>query len=178
MTFDHALTHVGIMEGKFSMDAFDRGNWTEGKRGQGVLKGTKYGISAAAYPHLDIRKLTWEQARIIYLADYWEKYRLDEIAEQLRLPFFDALVNHGGFAVKLLQRAVGADDDGAIGPITIGKTYLSGSTPWKFALVRSDYYAEIVQNGINDANDIKQLKGWLRRNIKVLQETIQYFHDR
>lgn len=175
MNFDFAVEHVGVEEGNYSRKYSDRGNWTSGIVGKGELKGTKYGISAMSYPDLDIANLTWDQAKTIYLVDFWRKYKVDQVAEQLRLPYFDALVNHGPFAVKLLQRAVGAADDGVIGPKTVARTFLEGATPWKFALTRSDYYAEIVQNGVNDENDIKQLKGWLRRNINVLQTTIQYF---
>lgn len=41
-------------------DRNDKGNWTGGRVGVGQLKGTKYGISAAAYLHLGIKSLTLE----------------------------------------------------------------------------------------------------------------------
>ena len=34
---------------------------------------TIYGISKRAYPHLDIKELTLDDARKIYFEDYWKK---------------------------------------------------------------------------------------------------------
>lgn len=42
-------------EGGFTQDPRDPGNWTGGRIGHGQLRGTQHGISAAAYPNLDIR---------------------------------------------------------------------------------------------------------------------------
>jgi len=57
-TFDQAFALVVGIEGGFSTDQNDPGNWTSGKVCIGEFKGTKYGISAASYPHLDIPNLT------------------------------------------------------------------------------------------------------------------------
>ena len=45
-------------EGPFTKLASDPGNWTGGAVGHGALHGTKYGISAAAYPGLDIENIS------------------------------------------------------------------------------------------------------------------------
>lgn len=58
------------LEGGFTTDPKDRGNWTTGVIGQGENKGTKYGISAMAYPKVDIKNLTKEKATALYVADY------------------------------------------------------------------------------------------------------------
>ena len=60
-------------EGAYGNDPADPGNWTGGARGRGKLKGTKYGISAASYPTLDIANLTLGQVEDIYERDYWAK---------------------------------------------------------------------------------------------------------
>ena len=53
-----AAVQVIIMhEGGWQHDPRDRGNWTGGEVGRGECKGTKYGISAASYPALDIEIL-------------------------------------------------------------------------------------------------------------------------
>ena len=54
-------------EGGFQNDPKDRGNWTSGIIGKGECKGTKYGVSAMAYPDLDIENLTIEQAKKIIM---------------------------------------------------------------------------------------------------------------
>lgn len=113
--FDRLIGH----EGRFTDDPKDKGNWTGGVVGRGDLKGTKYGISAAAYPHLDIRNLTLNQAKDIYLHDYWNIIGTAHPAVKFQL--FDAAVNHGhGNAIRMLQRAVGVADDGIWGPVSQG----------------------------------------------------------
>ena len=115
--FDRAFGIIVGHEGVYSDDPKDRGNWTGGEPGRGELKGTKYGISARAYPHLDIKALTLDDARAIYRRDYWDRCRCGDMAWIVALPVFDLAVNCGqGFAAITLQRAVGAAPDGAIGP--------------------------------------------------------------
>ena len=67
-TFDTAFANVIGLEGGYTDDPRDRGNWTGGTVGQGKLRGTKYGISAAAFPTLDIANLTLDAAKAIYRA--------------------------------------------------------------------------------------------------------------
>ena len=61
ITFPFVIGH----EGKWGNDRRDRGNWTSGVIGKGELKGTKYGVAAHAYPELDIKNLTIDDARKI-----------------------------------------------------------------------------------------------------------------
>lgn len=167
MNFEDAVKLVGISEGKYSSDPKDRGNYTP----DGEFKGSKYGISSLSYPNLDIKNLSWDQAKQIYLTDFWNKYKISQLKPDLRLFLFDSIINHGPTGgIKLLQRAAKITQDGIIGPATIKISY--NVTPWDFAQVRSDYYVEITQNGFNDNNDSTQLKGWLRRNLRVLKESI------
>lgn len=81
---------------------------------------TKYGISQKAYPDLDIKSITYDQASEIYFKDYWEKYRIYELSYPLALCVFDSAVNQGpGTAIRLLQRALGVKEDGILGPKTV-----------------------------------------------------------
>lgn len=120
MDFYQAFLRIIGHEGKLSLDKGDRGNWTSGIVGEGELKGTKYGISAMSYPHLDIRNLTLAQAKDIYYEDFWLRLKGDAFHPALTYQLFDTAVNSGpGNAIRILQRAVGVADDGRIGPITI-----------------------------------------------------------
>lgn len=93
-------------EGGFTDDRQDRGNWTSGKIGVGQLKGTKYGISAMSYPHLDIRNLTLDEAKAIYRRDFWDKCGCSDMAPALALVMFDTAVNSGpGRAAQFLAGA-------------------------------------------------------------------------
>lgn len=115
LCFDRVIGH----EGKFQKLFGDRGNWTGGKVGEGVLKGTKYGLSAMTYPNVDIENLTEEQAKAIYYKDWWVKLDMELFKPALSYQMFDAAINHGMHnASAMLQRAVGVPDDGSIGAIT------------------------------------------------------------
>lgn len=119
--FDAAVSRLldSSHEGGFSKDPHDPGNWTGGAVGVGNLVGTRYGISAASYPNVDLLTLTKEKARTIYWADFWERLGLSNIAKPANGLIFDAAVNHGpGNAARLMQRALGVLPDGKIGPIT------------------------------------------------------------
>ena len=70
-TFDECFSRLQIHEGGYSSIPEDKGNWTSGKIGVGVLMGTKFGISAARYPFLDIKNLTLAEAKDIYFDDFW-----------------------------------------------------------------------------------------------------------
>lgn len=81
---------------------------------------TRFGVSQRAYPDLDIASLTLDQARVIYRRDFWDALRLDEIPERIAETVFDFAVNSGvKTAARALQRAIGVEDDGMVGPVTI-----------------------------------------------------------
>jgi len=81
---------------------------------------TNFGISKRSYPNLDIKNLTREQAKAIYLRDFWKAGKLDQLPSSLAFQVFDAAVNHGAStAAKFLQKAVGVVADGNIGPATL-----------------------------------------------------------
>lgn len=118
--FDTAFRAVIGVEGGYSSNPLDPGNWTSGKCSSGLCKGTKYGISAASYPTLDIAALTLSDAQQIYRRDYWERAAADHIPPPLALLVFDAAVNSGvDRAVKWLQASLKVTVDGIAGPRTL-----------------------------------------------------------
>lgn len=118
--FDIAFEKVIGHEGGFTDDRRDRGNWTTGVIGKGELKGTKYGVSAMTYPHLDIRNLTLAQAKAIYLQDFWIKAACDELPSGLDYMVFDMAINHGvAGAGRIVQTALGVKADGVLGPVSL-----------------------------------------------------------
>lgn len=67
-------------------------------------------------PSADVRKITVAEIELIYLQDYWVPAKCDLMPQPLDLLHFDACVNHGvSGGSKLLQQALGVDDDGKIG---------------------------------------------------------------
>lgn len=119
--WDSAFDITIGFEGNYQCLENDRGNWTSGKVGEGELRGTKYGISASAYPELDIKNLTIEQAKGIYKRDYWDRCKCAFMPDALSIALFDFAVNSGvKRAVRYLQRALDITIDGVIGNQTIG----------------------------------------------------------
>jgi len=92
---------------------------------------TNFGISKRSYPGEDIRGMTLERAKAIYLRDYWQMAGCDYVPDKLRFSLFDMAVNSGvKQSIMTLQRAVGADADGVLGPKTM--MLLSNMPPAQF----------------------------------------------
>lgn len=108
MTFDDAFDALIGHEGGYVNRPNDPGGETN------------YGISKRAYPLVDIRALTLDQAKAIYRRDYWEPAGCSKVPGAVRFDLFDMAVNSGiKTAVKTLQTAAGIDADGIIGPATL-----------------------------------------------------------
>lgn len=102
--------------------AFDRLMGNEGgyTTGEGDPGGeTNWGISKRSYPDVDIKSLTRDQAKAIYMRDFWNRIHADELADGVAFQAFDFAVNSGiETSVRKLQLAVGVADDGHWGPHT------------------------------------------------------------
>lgn len=161
MGFEEAFEYVVGREGIYDDDPEDDGNWTGGRQGQGELKGTKYGISAAAYPSLNIKALSLDAAKVIYRNDYWDKAGCSLLDPRVGFCVFDCAVNQGvGRAIRCLQRAAGVNDDGKIGPHT------------REAIARLDpttaveyFQAERILEYALAARWDRFKRGWMRRVI-------------
>lgn len=88
---------------------------------------TNWGISKRSYPHLDIARLTRDDAIAIYRRDWWDRYGYHRIKSiDVATKVMDLAVNMGAPAAHgCLQRALHACGqrhvaiDGQIGPQTI-----------------------------------------------------------
>lgn len=169
--FEQAFHIVVGNEGGFSANQSDPGNWTGGKCGVGQCKGTKYGISAATYPTLDIAGLSLTDARAIYRRDYWDRISGDELPPSLALLVFDAAVNSGvSRAVHWLQSAVHVKMDGVIGRETIGAVKASAG---KGAVVLAEYQAQRLNFLASLATWRTFGLGWARRVCRVQFEALR-----
>ncbi len=159
MDFNKAFAVLIGNEGVFDIDPIDNGNWTGGVEGKGELKGTKYGISAAAYPKLDIKNVSLDDARAIYFKDYWSVAGCEVVPDAVKFDLFDFAVNSGpGRAAKLLQRSVGQVEDGAIGPKTI--MAIGVFNPYQLRFI---YQAHRMLLMIGDHKWPTHGKGWMTR---------------
>lgn len=110
---------------------------------------TKYGISKKAWPNVDIRNLSKEEAAVIYYRHYWF-YVAADLKWPLNLCVFDCAVNQGTKKAHQFLREAGGD----------WKKYLE---------IRRITYLSLIQ--VKPELD-RFRKGWLNRinNIKKYVE--------
>lgn len=124
---------------------------------------TKFGIAKASNPTVDIKALTWDQAKAIYKKKYWDPLSLDLVQPKVAVLIFDCSANHGPKqAAKFLQGAVGATEDGQVGPKTV-QMVVSASEPDIVARVldrRRRFFKFLV---LNKPTQVRFLAGWLSR---------------
>lgn len=154
---------VGTEGTALSSDPNDPGNWTGGKPGAGKFVGSKYGISAASFPNVDIPNLTYPQAQALAKQHYWDPYQCDQFDVRIGYLVFDAAYN-GGHPAQWLQQAAGVTQDGVIGAQTIGA--IRAMDPRKVALLfmasRFDYWTQCGAWPTQGA-------GWVRRGSTNLR---------
>lgn len=144
---------------------------------------TNRGITQAVYddwragqgiPRQPVSGISGDEVKKIYLARYWKLGKCDQLPPPLDYVHFDGCVNHGNKqAAKFLQRALGVEDDGAIGPQTL-------------AAVRQDDAAgrieEVCENILDQREAFYQaltenkphqkvfLRGWLSRVSQIREK--------
>jgi lysozyme family protein len=157
--FDAAFARILKSEGGYVNDPADRG----GETNFGVTIGAWGAYLGRAIQPGEMAKLTQETVKPFYKSMYWDKVKGDDLPVGVDYCIFDFAVNAGvGRAAKFLQRAVGAVDDGVIGPGTLA--LVAKTTPGKllenFAKQKEAFY-----NTLADKNPTQQkfLKGWLAR---------------
>lgn len=147
MSFERAVGHVLLWEGENSWDAAG---------GE-----TRFGISQAAFPDVDIEHLTRDDAKALYRSRYWAPLRGDELPESVGFALFDAAVNVGVYqAVKFLQRAMGIHADGILGPATFAAVKAADPVRLvrEITLERAKFYQALSTYPVYGT-------GWLRRTI-------------
>jgi hypothetical protein len=129
--FDRAIAFVLEHEGGYVNNPQDPGGETN------------FGISRRAYPDLDIKNLTKEQAIEIYKKDYWGAAGCGGMNWPFDIIMFDTAVNVG------VMRAI--------------KLY-STSTPWEwwdYLFLRIKFYADLKRPEF--------LRGWINRVFDLYQ---------
>lgn len=155
MTFDEAFTAL----------IGNEGGYTPGLSGDGGGE-TKYGISKRSYPLENIKGMTLERAREIYQRDYWWKAGCDTVPDGVKFSLFDMAVNSGCLpAIRCVQRAVGVDDDGIIGPKTL---QAMAAMPTSRFIARFNGHRLQFMSSLSNWPAFS--RGWANRIAKNLQE--------
>jgi lysozyme family protein len=159
---------VGTESTAVSSDPQDPGNWSSGVVGQGQFVGSKFGISAAAFPGVDIISLTYGQAQALAKQRYWDPYQLDQLNPVTAYPIFDAAYNGFEHLTTTIQGIAGVTQDGVIGAQTLAA--LRQLAPARFALAfmadRYDYWTGL---------DLwpNEGRGWARRGATIMSNIFQ-----
>ncbi len=113
MNFDQAFHKLLGHEGGYVDHPKDPGGATNWGVTERVARATGYAGHMRDFPV--------ELAKAIYRTQYWDAVKAEQLPEAVRYAVFDGAVNSGvRQSARWLQRAVGATEDGAIGPKTIG----------------------------------------------------------
>ena len=108
MNFDEAFTRLLGHEGRYVNNPKDPGGETN------------WGVSKRSYPNVDIKALTQDGAKDIYLRDFWRP--LGDTHPAIKFQAFDFAVNSGiQTAIRKLQTAIGVADDGHWGPMSASR---------------------------------------------------------
>jgi lysozyme family protein len=165
ITFDEAFDRLINVEAGFTDNPSDDGNWTGGRQGRGLLKGTKYGIAANTYPDLDIRSLTLAEAKVIYHRDWWVKAGALDFDSAIVYQLWVFAVNANmETAKRALQRAVRVADDGQVGPRTVAAVK---------AMEKNDVLLRFTGQVIRHYTSLRRWpdfgKGWMNRTAEQLE---------
>lgn len=160
--FARALEHVLAMEGGYTEDPYDPG----GPTNLGITLGEfarhrGQPLDAATFDTLRsaLRHITRAEAAGIYRADYWEAAACPSLPAPLAAFHFDAAVNQGvAGAARMLQRSLGVEIDGVLGPDTLAA---ARAAPMPDALAR---YAEARRAHYRSLSTFWRFgRGWLSR---------------
>ena len=156
--FEDCVNFVLAREGGVSNDPDDPGGLTV------------YGLSSRYHPELFADgHPSQEAAKQVYFKDYWEASGADKLPPPYDFLVFDAAVNQGRFvAVQILQKALGIDVDGRVGPQTIAACHSAGKEmPARVLAYRAYRYSQT--NGF-----AKFGIGWLTRTYLLAIETAKH----
>ena len=164
-TFELAIKEVLKHEGGYVFHPSDPGGMTN----RGVTKRVYEKWIGREATEQEMRDLTEETAIAIYKKNYWDRNRCDmvEDASSPGVAYFllDFAVNAGRKGAKCLQKSIGANPDGAIGPKTIA--ILKDQNP-KYLLEKMH---ELRQSFYESLKTFETFgKGWTRRNDEALEK--------
>ena len=168
-----AVDAILLTEGGYQKDLEDTGNY----RPDGTLVGTNRGVTAlalAAYKGVDantiteadIKAITDQDAKDIFIEDYYYKPKIDKLPDNIKEAVFDMNINSGSNSITILQRLAGLTGDavdGGVGPDTLKAIEKANITPDQYADARIKYYKEVVKK---TPAKKKYLDGWINRANK------------
>jgi hypothetical protein len=158
LVFQKALNATFRAEGGYVNNKYDHGGET------------KYGVSAAANPNVDIKNLTRADAERIAYNNYYKKYGIDKLPDGIRGEVFQFGWGAGPrVAIKKLQENLGVPKTGAVDATTIAAArgyagdlpneYVDKYKAYTDAIVARDPTQRIFHRGWNNRIDLIRANG-------------------
>jgi len=167
--FEECLDYILPVEGGYSNRKADRG----GPTNYGIRQRTYDAwLTKHRHPIRHVKYIEMWEVRSIYEGEYWEPVKCRLLGSPMDLVMFDSAIQHGpGLAAMMLQEAVGAVQDGKIGPKTL--TALAAreqqlgrrETIQAIMKIREAFYAQIIAN---DPTQEENKRGWANRVRKLM----------
>jgi lysozyme family protein len=137
---------------------------------------TNFGVTRAVYEQYvgrqvmngEMEGLTHDDVYPIYKENYWDAVRADDLPSGIDWSTFDWAVNSGkSRASKALQRIVGVEADGGIGPLTLQA--VAEVDPEE--IIKQMHY---VRDKFYRSLDTFEVfgKGWVRRNDETKHQAL------
>lgn len=163
--FDKCLEMLLHHEGGFVNHPKDPGGMTN----LGVTKAVYDAWTGKESTEAEMRALTPADVAPIYRKNYWDKVRGDDLPSGVDWCAFDWAVNSGSKRpAKAIQKAVGAKQDGAIGPMTLQA--VADVDPDR--IIEAVYHTR--QRFYERLSTFETFgNGWTRRNKKTLQAALE-----
>jgi len=162
--FDKCLSLLLKHEGGYVNHPKDPGGMTN----LGVTKRTYDEFHGTDIDEDEMRALTKADVEPIYRRNYWDRCRCGELPSGVDWAVFDFAVNSGtGRGAKALQKAVGATEDGSIGPMTLIEVERvePDNIINRIAIYREQFYRSL--NAFDTFG-----RGWLRRNDETREQAL------
>lgn len=162
--FDKCLEMLLHHEGGFVNHPKDPGGMTN----LGVTKAVYDAWTGKERSEAEMRALTPADVAPIYRKNYWDKVRGDDLPSGVDWCAFDWAVNSGSKRpAKAIQKAVGAKQDGAIGPMTLQA--VANEEPDK--IIEAVYHTR--QRFYERLSTFETFgRGWTRRNKETLEAAL------
>jgi lysozyme family protein len=151
MNFEQAYEKLLGHEKGYSNHPADKGGPTNWGVTQKVARANGY--------QGDMRDFPQALAHAIYRKDYWTPCQADALPAGVRYDVFDGAVNSGvGQSVRWLQRAAGAEADGAVGPATLRAV---NALPGAVLAARFNGHRLMFMAGLSNWDSFSE--GWAKR---------------
>lgn len=162
--FERSLKFVLKHEGGW----FDHPKDPGGATMKGIIQRVYEKFKGRSVTKDELRNISDDEVKTIYKENYWNPMKCDDLPYGTDHIVFDAAVNTGlRQATLFCQRAAGVNDDGALGPVTIGA--MQEVTPKDFIL-RFSYYKEKFYRALKTFQYFGN--GWINRTNKVKAEAL------